>query len=104
LLVLAGCPASAPTSPKTAPTAPATAGREGRILFDCQPADARVAVDGREVGTAAEISRTGGLGLPQGLHRIEIAREGFRPFRIELNLGDKVETIRVQLRDSRTGQ
>lgn len=83
---------------RAAPPQPdAAAANTGMIHVDCEPADALVRVDGEDQGAAAEITRRGGLTLPYGLHRIEITKEGHRPFRLELILGPKVETIKVQL-------
>ena len=58
---------------------------------------ATVMVDNQPRGTVSEIAARGGLQLERGLHRIEIAAEGFRTFRLELNLGEKREAIRVKL-------
>jgi len=69
----------------------------GRIIVDCTPASAVVNVDGQDHGEAGQIAARGGLTLPRGLHRIEISLPGHRPFRFELILGDKPETIKVQL-------
>lgn len=101
-LLGSGCGPSAAPPPRTAPRmvgSPATqpAARSGRILLDCQPADAVVVVDGTQRGAVSEVARRGGLTLPLGLHRIEITRDGFRPYRLELSLGEKTETIQVQL-------
>jgi len=93
-VLLAACGS---TGGPPAPVPPPTPSNTGRIEFDCQPAEAWVVVDGERRGTVAEISRQGGLVLPQRVHRFEVTREGFRPYRIELNLGGKPEIIRVRL-------
>jgi len=86
------------TVPQTADAAPPVhAVATGRITIDCTPVDARVNIDGQDHGTSKEVSVKGGLTLPRGLHRIEISLEGHRPFRFELILGEKPETIKVQL-------
>jgi len=98
-LLLAACAAPAtpppahPPPPPRADAAPPAA--TGWIDLACEPEDARVVVDGEPRGTVKELS--GGLELPRGLHRIEIASEGYRSFRLELNLGEKREKIRVKL-------
>jgi hypothetical protein len=81
----------------TPPQPDAATEKTGMIHFDCEPADVQVRVDGEDKGAAVEISRQGGLALPYGLHRIEITKEGHRPFRLELILGPKAETIKVEL-------
>jgi len=96
LLMIGGCGTPAPPPVKNLP-ATDTSPAGGRILFECTPPDARVTVDGEPVATAAEISARGGLTLAPGLHRLEISHPGFRPYRLELNLKDQTETIKVQL-------
>jgi hypothetical protein len=91
-----------PKPPVTTPPAPdaraAPARRDGKIVFDCDPAEATITVDGTRRGTAAEIAARGGLVLPQGLHRFEVTLASYATYRIELNLGDKPERIGVRLR------
>jgi len=101
LLVLAlslacGQPAKPPAQPPP-PAPPVRVEATGRINIECTPTSAQVNVDGRDHGTAAEVVRSGGLVLPKGLHRIEITLEGYRPFRFELILGEKPETLKVHL-------
>ena len=100
LFAASGCgPATAPPrpTPPPAPDAGPPAPRGGLIFFECTPADAQITVDGTARGSAEEISRAGGLRLPIGLHRFEITRDGYRAYRIELNVADKPERLRVQL-------
>jgi hypothetical protein len=98
LVVCWGCGPSTKVPPKPPPkVAPVSTEPTGQIKFECTPAEALVNVDGEDKGTAASIAETGGLTLPHGLHRIEITHPGFRPFRFELILGDKPESLRVEL-------
>jgi hypothetical protein len=101
VLSVSGC-GGAPTPPpmplpRPDAAAPAAAST-GRILFECTPPDADIVVDGTSRGTAADLARAGGLAIAFGLHRFEIARTGFRAFRIELKVGEKPERLRVQLK------
>jgi hypothetical protein len=98
-----GCGSAGNPPPQTPPppipdVAPPDPANQGLILFDCQPTESRITVDGIAQGTAAAISTKHGLHLPRGLHRIEIGKEGFKTFRVELNLGEQPEVISVQLR------
>jgi hypothetical protein len=106
LLLLVGCATPPPLPPAhKAPSQPdlgAPRSSSGRIVIGCEPDSARVMVDGDPRGSVAEIATAGGLELPRGLHRIEIAAEGYRTFRLELNLGEKPETIQVKLLRSDT--
>jgi len=78
--------------------APKASPETGRIDVDCEPGEARVVVDEQPRGTANEITQRGGLELSRGHHRIEIKHDGYHPFRFELILGVKTETIKVRLR------
>ncbi len=95
------CAAPAPPPPNppkaAAPDARPSPPTTGRIEIACEPESAKVLVDGQPQGLVSELAAKGGLELPLGLHRIEIAAEGYRTFRLELNLGAKRETIRVKL-------
>ena len=108
LTVLAACGPSGkrPAHPGRGAAAAANAPSQptGRITFDCEPADAHVTVDGDAWGTAASIAARGGLELPQGLHRIEISRPGYRTFRFELILKDTPEKIEVRLKRAEEGR
>ena len=97
------CSGMAPARPpvqgtgKTLPHAASPASTTGRVQIVCEPARAEVLVDGQLRGTAASIRERGGLQLPFGLHRIEIRLAGYQPFRIELEVGERPEVIRVKL-------
>lgn len=100
LALVASCASPAPPPPvhkAPAPDQGAPAVTTGRIEFACEPTTAMVTVDGQPRGTVGEIGPRGGLELERGLHRIEITADGYRTFRLELNLGEKRETIRVKL-------
>jgi hypothetical protein len=99
-LFILGCsstlkPIKTQATPDAAPAAPANT---GRIDVDCEPGEAQVVVDEQPRGSANEIVKAGGLQLSRGHHRIEIKHEGYHPFRFELILGNKTETIKVRLR------
>ena len=49
---------------------------EGGLLVSCIPSDAEVIIDGRFVGV---VSSVGGrpIPLPEGLHRVELRRDGY---------------------------
>jgi hypothetical protein len=100
MVVSVGCGTSAKPPPVQSVEPSPSAQPEqdtGRMLFDCQPQTARVIVDGQDQGTVEQISAQGGLKLPRGLHRVEVVHDGYQTFRFELILGEKAETIKVQL-------
>jgi hypothetical protein len=67
-----------------------SAGDQGTLRLDVQPADASVYVDGDFKGTARQL---GTLSLPGGRHRIEIVRPGYRTVEreVEIRPGDSAE-------------
>ena len=89
-----------PTAP-AADAAPAAPPSTGRVTFACEPLAAEVRVDGASVGPAAAINARGGLPLPFGPHRFEIAHPDHETLRLELNIGEKPEVIRVKLQPLR---
>ncbi|HKF68976.1 MAG TPA: PEGA domain-containing protein, partial [Vicinamibacterales bacterium] len=51
----------------------------GGVSFEITPSDARVIVDGYDVGSAGQFTSTSpALGLPAGPHHIEIVANGYR--------------------------
>jgi len=74
-------------------------GNEGFAVFDVQPSDAEVWLDGQLVGKAREF--TGGskvLMLQSGTHKIEIKKEGYAPFQKELYASSGVkQTVSARL-------
>jgi hypothetical protein len=51
----------------------------GGLSFEITPSDARVIVDGDDVGDVGQFtSRSAPLGLPVGRHHIEILANGYR--------------------------
>ena len=62
------------------PTQQASAGLDtGGLSFEITPSDARVIVDGRDVGSVGQFTpTTQALGLPVGRHHIEIVANGYR--------------------------
>lgn len=51
----------------------------GGLSFEITPADARVIVDGRDLGTVGQFTpNSQALGLPAGRHRVEIVAPGYR--------------------------
>jgi hypothetical protein len=51
----------------------------GGLSFEITPSDARVIVDGHEIGTVGQFTPTSQpLGLPAGRHHVEIVANGYR--------------------------
>jgi hypothetical protein len=85
---LAGCP-----PPGTPPARPL-----GGLAVACEPDDAQLFVDDRFVGSVASL-RQRSLQLPEGLHRIELRRDGFFPHFAEVTTVKGVrQKLEVRLR------
>jgi hypothetical protein len=104
LLVLqSGCPAkpakvTPPPTSKPAPAPPPPAPTPPKITFvDSQPSDATVVLDGQEMGTISELMAKGGLVVTAGVHRIEVRRSGYSPYRVELKVKETGERLTVLL-------
>ena len=58
---------------------PPQAQKTGGLSFEITPSDARVIVDGQDVGSVGQFTPTSqALGLPAGRHHIEIVANGYR--------------------------
>lgn len=78
-------------------------GNEGFVLLKVSPSSAEVYVDGELVGKASEFDGgpSGKLRLSGGLHKIELRKEGYRPYVKEVYVGSgAVQTLRATLRES----
>jgi len=74
------------------------------LVSDCEPKSAEVVVDGQSHGSVEELSKKGGVRVTTGVHRIEIRAPGHKAFRVELNIGDKPETLKIKLQASQGDQ
>jgi hypothetical protein len=71
-------------------------GREGggEVLFEVDPADASVYIDGEFHGKASQLSK---VVLPPGRHRIEVVRPGYRTEETEIEVGGEPRKVIVKL-------
>lgn len=101
----ATAPASAPAAavapppqrepdPAAAPRAPDAV--ESGLLFAVEPREAEIAVDGRPLGTVADLSE-GLLRLAPGIYQVSLKATGYVTWRAEVALRSGTETIRVKL-------
>jgi hypothetical protein len=86
-------PNSASVQPGVAPppSDPAQSGpsqaNTGGLSFEITPSDARLFVDGREIGNVGQFTPTSQpLGLPAGRHRIEIRASGYRTMTTDIDV------------------
>lgn len=70
----------------------------GNTRVNCTPADATVRIDGVRFGSAQDFDgRERLLPLAPGLHQVELSRQGFQTFSIELRGGAWRQTLGVTL-------
>lgn len=91
-------PAGSYTAPRTPPRAPLPPQREapatpplqaagfGTLDLRVQPASAEVTIDGQRWVSSDEGHFL--VQLPEGMHRIEVTRAGYRPFSTDIDVGD----------------
>lgn len=54
--------------------------RSGDLKLTCNPLDSEVWLDGVPVGSCTEFSGRRGLSLGQRMRKVEVRKEGYRPF------------------------
>lgn len=75
-----------------------TIGNEGRIKLQIEPDDAAVYVDGDKKGEAAKFNGDSEyLIVPSGFHKLEIKKEGYKPYSRKLYSGNAIQEIKVIL-------
>ena len=56
-------------------------GREGNLVLRCEPSDAEVYLDGVQQGVCTDFAGAPrGLSVGEGLHQIDVRREGYWPY------------------------
>lgn len=79
-------------------------GSQGDLALRCEPPDADVYLDGVIQGVCADFSGSpSGLRVGEGLHQVEVKKEGFWPYTTYFEPSGARATLRIQLRprDSR---
>jgi PEGA domain len=100
--VLAACSHPPSTPPKLVPppidaaAAPAIdALTKIGVALTVTPPDAEVLIDGVSYGKASELGAV--IELKPGLYTLQVAREGYRSYRVEFSVGEKTESFVVRL-------
>lgn len=103
-LLLSGCAGPNPVERALAEHAAAVREAERAVpqglLLSCAPKESEVLLDGVLQGSCAEL-RGQVIGLEEGLHRVEIQRPGFAPYRAEIAAGRARTALEVMLVPSR---
>ncbi|MBL8949620.1 MAG: hypothetical protein JNK82_02510 [Myxococcaceae bacterium] len=80
-----------------------TEARSGDLTLTCEPQDSEVWLDGVPVGSCAELSGRRGLSLGSRMRKVEVRREGFRPFETYVEPDGVRATLTVTLAPISTG-
>ena len=101
LAALAGCAAHEP--PSTAARARALLGASeaprGNVVLRCGPRDAEVLLDGVMQGLCSDFAPlSAGLSVGEGLHAIEVRRDGYWPYTTYVEPHNARATLRAELR------
>lgn len=71
----------------------------GDVVLKCEPSDAEVYLDGVIQGLCSDFGGAPvGLRVGEGLHRIEVMKEGFWPYTTYFEPSGARATLRIQLR------
>jgi hypothetical protein len=65
------------------------------VALQVTPADAMVAIDDDDRGTASSLPVV--VPLAPGIHQLVITRDGYTPYRVEFAVSDKTERFTVEL-------
>jgi hypothetical protein len=76
-----------------------TGATRGDVVLKCEPPDAEVYLDGVIQGVCTDFAGTPvGLTVGEGLHKVEVMKEGFWPYTTYYEPSGARATLRVQLR------
>ena len=73
---------------------PGTVAGRGEVVFEIDPPDASVYVDGEFLGKASQVTR---IELPSGPHRVEVVRPGYRTEETEVRVDADTRKVVVRL-------
>lgn len=91
-------PAPSAAAPPAAPAPRAPSAPETGLLFEVEPAQAEIAVDGQPYGTVAALASRGGvLALAPGIYQVSLRAAGYATWRAEVAVRAGTEPIRVKL-------
>ncbi len=101
LALLAGCAAheQPPTVARARQLLDDTGRRRGNVVLRCSPADAEVLLDGVTQGLCSDFAPlSAGLSVGEGLHAIEVRRDGYWPYTTYVEPHNARATLRAELR------
>ncbi|MBJ6762599.1 PEGA domain-containing protein [Myxococcaceae bacterium JPH2] len=75
----------------------------GDLVLRCDPSDAEVSLDGVPQGMCRDFAGSPrGLGVGEGLHQIDVRKQGFWPYTTYYEASGARATLHIQLRASGT--
>ena len=74
-----------------------TVGNVGGLIFNVNPGDAEVLIDGVVQGKASDFPQERYLKVPGGTHRLELRAEGYETYTREIFIGTSLERIETAL-------
>ncbi len=72
-------------------------GNVGGLIFNVNPGDAEVVLDGVVQGKASDFTQERYLKVAAGVHRLELRLEGYETFSREINIGTSLERVETAL-------
>ncbi|MCL1926944.1 MAG: PEGA domain-containing protein [Syntrophorhabdaceae bacterium] len=74
-----------------------TVGNVGGLIFNVNPGNAEVLVNGVVQGRASDFTQERYLKLSNGTHRLELQAEGYETYKREIFIGSSLERIEAAL-------
>lgn len=72
-------------------------GNVGGLIFNVNPGEAEVVLDGIAQGKASDFTQERYLKVPAGVHRVELRLEGYETYSREVVIGTSLERIEAAL-------
>jgi len=72
-------------------------GNVGGLIFNVNPPEAEVLLDGVVQGRASDFTQERYLKVSAGIHRVELRSEGYETYSREVNIGTSLERIEAAL-------
>lgn len=77
--------------------------RSGDLTLACEPKDSEIWLDGVPVGSCLDFSGRRGLSLGQRMRKVEVRKEGYRPYETFVEPDGTRAALTVTLAPSNTG-
>jgi hypothetical protein len=96
--LIQACASASPTAPERAREVLRERPVEKKgLVLACEPADAEVEVDEIPRGTCADFGRQRPVSLGEGMHRVDVRKDGFEPYRTFVEPGGAQAIVEMRL-------